>query len=76
MIIQLAQAGYREKVYVKLMLARGGLLSHFAWALRNWRYDPERDEILDDKGSLWTVSLEGSGSREELARYGADDSGC
>jgi hypothetical protein len=60
---RLEAAGYRERVFVKSLLAlrydalrettrgrvdaRAETISHFRSALHAWRYDPSRDEVLE-----------------------------
>lgn len=84
----LRSAGYRERVYTKLLIAtrwsaamKPALIPRaFAEALELWRYDTRRDVLLEIDAGVFIqehkVMFEGSESKARLEALGYDDGGC
>jgi hypothetical protein len=70
-------AGYRERVFVKALLAAGGakhLTEHWPSALDTFAYDPHDDVVVFPDGRRHKVSAEGSESLKILVANNLDDS--
>lgn len=86
--IKLKDAGYRELVFAKSLLAEhfaewmgvgssfpGFIEEAFEKAKELWTFDTHRDELHTDVGIVKT-RREGSASRAVLEQYGLTDKGC
>lgn len=87
--IKLRDAGYRERVFAKSLIAdmvarwTGCGPSHnrfceemFSRALRAWLFDTRSDVVVTDDGAEVKVGREGSSSLAILRAFGMTDAGC
>jgi len=87
--IKLKDAGYRELVFAKSLIVehiyrwvgKGPGFSKFIEeafrrAKEEWFFDPHKDELCIDDGSVVRLTREGSASRDILISHGLDHNNC
>lgn len=74
--IVLANAGYREKAFVKARLAQLGKADHFEYAFYHYLYDPVRDVGITTEGFHWGRIWSGSESLSVLRQFGLNADNC
>jgi hypothetical protein len=68
--MKLIEAGIREKLYVKSLLAQKNQIDRFTLALETWLYYPRSDCVIDETGHRYKVNWEAQQSKEILMKYG------
>lgn len=81
--VTLKNAGYREKVFTKSLLAQKGMIKEFEKVLNTDYFDTHTDHIhirlsfpAKDISRDYKVSREGTESKEILESLGFDDRDC